>query len=418
MVDIAVQYGAAWVCQSQGCHLADVLLPVHASNKDDDKELAWTDGDATNCWVPVLLEQTEEGSPCVLTVCCSSTPSDSTPSAISRLLVVSEARTMEVYDQTGNYCGTVRGVRDDSIQMESTDRGPFYRKQLILEHPSTSCDLKLLSLAGRSSVVVGRVVVGLQTLQPRPVCGASINMQQVQSLVDEMGTSLSPGAQNLMDMVHFQQKNQTGSLGNFLPLLVGGGPFCARTQGVGVSPSDIQNDVHAADSRLGSGTPTNGAQPAQTGVTPDGSNHTASCKSGDPMSHAHLVEMISHLLKGQGRDQALCPSPEILPMLQSVCGQVTKLRIDDAATANGTWELDAAMERHLDEMERRLKEHIDRRLDALEQHLEKALLRVLLASPHQETTSSLAVRVAPKEPAEQIQMGPAETLNSSEPRTD
>lgn len=33
----------------------------------------------------------------------------------------------------------------------------------------------------------------------------TIDMQQVQSLVDEMGTSLSPGAQNLMDMVRVQQ---------------------------------------------------------------------------------------------------------------------------------------------------------------------------------------------------------------------
>lgn len=33
----------------------------------------------------------------------------------------------------------------------------------------------------------------------------AIDMQQVQSLVDEMGTSLSPGAQNLMDMVRVQQ---------------------------------------------------------------------------------------------------------------------------------------------------------------------------------------------------------------------
>lgn len=38
-----------------------------------------------------------------------------------------------------------------------------------------------------------------------PAYGATIDMQQVQSLVEEMGTSLSPGAQNLMDMVRVQQ---------------------------------------------------------------------------------------------------------------------------------------------------------------------------------------------------------------------
>lgn len=60
----------------------------------------------------MLLEQTQEGSPCVLTVHCS--PDSAT--TIGSLLVVSEARTMEVYDEMGEYCGTVRGETDDGIQ--------------------------------------------------------------------------------------------------------------------------------------------------------------------------------------------------------------------------------------------------------------------------------------------------------------
>lgn len=63
------------------------------------------------------------------------------------------------------------------------------------------------------------------------------------------------------------------------------------------------------------------------------------------MSHGQLAEMMSHFLKGQGHDQALSSGVELLPMLQSVCGQVTKLRLDDAAAVaetekkmrNGTW---------------------------------------------------------------------------------
>lgn len=63
------------------------------------------------------------------------------------------------------------------------------------------------------------------------------------------------------------------------------------------------------------------------------------------MSHAQLADMMSHFLKGQGHGQALTSGPELLPMLQSICGQVTKLRLDDAAVEaekekemrNGTW---------------------------------------------------------------------------------
>ncbi|XP_071317755.1 ATPase PAAT [Trachinotus anak] len=420
MVDIAMKSGAAWVCHAQGHHLADVLLPVHISDEDDhEEELGQPEGDKTNRCSPVLLEQTEEGSPCVLTVHCS----PSSPAAISRLLVISEARTMELYDQTGEYCGTARGERDDSIRPDSEDRGPFYRKQLILEHPSSACEVKLLSLAGRSSVLVSRVIVGLKPLQPCPVRGPGIDMQQVQCLVDEMGTSLSPGAQNLMDMVHFQQKNQTSSLGGFLPLLMGGGAFSVLAQGANISPAAVSNQTsqlnhtQAAEPTppVGFISPADEAPLAQNGSMSNGSTssspdrllsgvNTKNTVSSDSRGHAQLAEMMSHFLKGQGHGAALSPSPELLPMLQSVCGQVTQLRLDDAAAAaerekmmrNGTWELDSAMERRLEEMERRLKEHVDRRLDALEQKLEKALLVAL----NQGGISSLAGGPASTPPAE------------------
>lgn len=69
--------------------------------------------------------------------------------------------------------------------------------------------IQLLSLAGRNSVLVCRVIVGLQPVEPSPALGSAIDMQQVQGLVNEMGTTLSPGAQNLMDMVQFQQQVRT-----------------------------------------------------------------------------------------------------------------------------------------------------------------------------------------------------------------
>ncbi|XP_008285359.1 ATPase PAAT [Stegastes partitus] len=388
MVDIGVKSEAAWVCHTEGRHLTDVLLPVHISDKDEDEEELRQE---TNHGGPVLLQQMEEGSPCVLTLHCSSSSA-----AISRLLVISEARTLEVYDQTGEYCGTVRGVKEDGIQPDSADRGPFYRKQLILEHPSSACEVKLLSLAGRNSVLVCRVVVGLQSLQPGPARGPGIDMQQVQCLVEEMGTNLSPGAQNLMDMVQFQQKNQTGSLGGFLPLLMGGGGFAALARGVNVSTAAAISQPADSSPSDGSITPANGAPTLQNGrmsesSTPssspdlplpsDNANNNSGGDNGGPFSHAQLADMMSHFLTGQGHGRMLTSDPDLLPMLQSVCGQVTQLRLDDAAAEkklrNGSWELDAAMERRLDEMERRLKEHMDRRLDALEQKLEKVLLSAL-----------------------------------------
>ncbi|KAL3051918.1 hypothetical protein OYC64_002025 [Pagothenia borchgrevinki] len=353
MVDISVKSGAAWVCHAQGHHLADILLPVHLSNKDDhEEELSQSEGDKTNWGPPVLLEQTEEGSPCVLML----NGNPCSPTAISRILVISEARTMEVYDQTGEYCGTVRGEREDSIQPDSSDRGPFYKKQLILEHPSSSCEVKLLSLGSRSSVLVCRVIVALQTLEPCVSRGPGIDMQQVQCLVEEMGTSLSPGAQNLMEMVHFQQKNQTSSLGGFLPLLMGSGVFSALSQGANIPSTPPRNQPHPEDSRspVGSIRLAGEAPPAQNGAMSDGSStlspdlqvitqNIMSSGGRGPVSHSQLAEIMSHLMKGQERGEG--PGPELRPLLQGLCGQVTKLRLDDAAALaekekmmrNGSW---------------------------------------------------------------------------------
>ncbi|MED6232946.1 hypothetical protein ATANTOWER_004689 [Ataeniobius toweri] len=335
MVDIDVKRGAAWVCQTQGCKLADILLPVHLNNRDDEEDLSQSHKE-TDQVEPVVLEQVEEGSPCILTLSCS----PSFPTAISILMVISEARTIEVYNQLEEYCGTVRGTKDESIQSDSPDRGPFYRKQLALEYPSSTCEVKLLSLAGRNSVLVCRIVVGLQELQPALTRGPGIDLQQVQSLVEEMGTSLSPGAQNLMDMVQFQQKNQTGSLGGFLPLLMGGGAFSALAGGVGMSAAAARSPPHPADCTPPEATRSVDLTPSQNGGMSEGSTspdlslsdisstNTTSSENGVPVNHTQLEEMMSRFLKGRSHGQAL--SPELLPVLQSVCGQVTQLRLDNA----------------------------------------------------------------------------------------
>ncbi|KAM9424413.1 ATPase PAAT isoform 2-T2 [Pholidichthys leucotaenia] len=400
MVDIDVKSEATWVCHSQ--------LPVYVTTAIKDEE----DDEVNEAnWFS-----------------CSS---DSSAAAIGRLLVISEARTMEVYDQTGEYCGTVRGTREDRTITYSTDRGPFFRKQLILEQPSSACEAKLLSLGGRTSILVYQVVVGLQSC-PNVVPGPGIDLQQVQSLVEEMGASLSPGAQNLMEMVQFQQKNQTASLGGFLPLLMSGGAFPSLMRGVGPSPAASKMELQPADSstvsllRLLSPPPESSIRAADlnssseneamsegsSSSSPDlplsgvSTNNTTSPSENDgPMSHTQLAEMMSHFLKGQNLGQK---NPEFLPLLQSVCGQVTQLRLDDTAEKekmrrSEMWVLDSVMERRLEEMERRLKEHLDRRLDALEHKLDKLLLTPL----NHGATNGSAGETGPTGPVEKISPTPA-----------
>lgn len=69
--------------------------------------------------------------------------------------------------------------------------------------------VQLLSLGGRSDVQIHQVAVGLRFrsgAEFRAGPAAGIDLHRVQAMMEEMGATLSPGAQNLMEMVQFQQK--------------------------------------------------------------------------------------------------------------------------------------------------------------------------------------------------------------------
>ncbi|KAM7370351.1 hypothetical protein PAMP_009906 [Pampus punctatissimus] len=198
MVDISVKSGAAWICRASGRHLADVLLPVNISNKDnEEEELSQSEGDETHRGDPVLLEQTEEGSPCVLMLHCS----PDAPAAISRLLVISEARTMEVYNQTGEYCGTIRGEIDNTeasirettsrpyvIQMRhAASMQPVYRRDVGVWHQTRSLLYKNLLIKWRTKqqslqelilpLLLLGILILISTLNPHVYYGGISTME-------------------------------------------------------------------------------------------------------------------------------------------------------------------------------------------------------------------------------------------------
>ncbi len=63
--------------------------------------------------------------PCVITLLC--TPNSA--SVISSLQIVSEARTIEMYSLSGDYCGTCRG---EEVQRSHTDGYFFFTDSFLL----------------------------------------------------------------------------------------------------------------------------------------------------------------------------------------------------------------------------------------------------------------------------------------------
>ncbi|XP_036429077.1 ATPase PAAT isoform X3 [Colossoma macropomum] len=361
---------SSWVCSSSS-QLSDIISTLTESDEQP----------AAQC-EPVCLERAEEGSPCVITLLCN----PNSGAVISRVVIVSEARTIEVYSLSGDYCGTCRGDEDQRWQSGSSaeERKPFYRCQLVLESPLASCEVKLLSLGGRSAVGVAQVTVGLQFLQAThcPLSASpGIDLQRVQAMMEQMGTTLSPGAQNLMEMVQFQQKNKADVLGGFLPLLMGGGALACLAKSSPFSPDS------AAMGELGSD-----GSAAPAGQNPESETHHPP----SPSNQSSVPDAVSALLAAHAGQQSPV-SPDLLPVLQSVCGQVTQLRLDAVNSPekrrNGERDdhmccgglekaLERVVEKRMEELEKRLKEHMDLRLDALQRKLELTLQQALTHLPN------------------------------------
>ncbi|XP_056325810.1 ATPase PAAT [Danio aesculapii] len=359
--DGLVSANSSWPCSSQK-QLSDVLSTTQDNRLNDTHGFQHDRSEA------VCLERAEEDLPCVVTLQCS----PSSVSAISSLQVVSEARTIEVYSLSGEYCGTCRGEEVQILHTNgSEEERHFYRNNLILESPAVSCEVKLLSLGGRSSVTVAHVCVGLEMLKDRqggPKVDPGIDLKEVQAMMEEMGTTLSPGAQNLLELVQCQQKNKSDMLNGFIPLLMGGGALSCLSRGGGASS----------------------AEGAESGPNPlSGLEQLLSA-----CNQNQIPTAMSALLNSESG----AVSPDLLPMLQSVCGQVTQLRLEEATSPerkkNGEREghiccggfekiLETVVEKRMDEMERRLKEHLDLRLDALQQRLEITLQQALSHKQHQ-----------------------------------
>ncbi|XP_036907016.1 ATPase PAAT-like isoform X1 [Sturnira hondurensis] len=158
---------------------------------------------------PVILKRSlnsPEEPPCFLYLRCDA---DGGEEMVS-VGILSSARNMEVYVGE-EYSGTSRGKTVPDVLEKSEPEIIFYKKCLKLESPTLACKIKLLSFGEKQRVVISKVVVHVRPASARsstcsPPVGAGVDLQRVQTIVRSMGSTLSPGAQQLMRMVSFQQQ--------------------------------------------------------------------------------------------------------------------------------------------------------------------------------------------------------------------
>ncbi|XP_067908923.1 ATPase PAAT [Heterodontus francisci] len=380
-------------------------------------------GEAGVCAELVALERPQTNTietPCVLYLQCSSQQ----PVDIVYIEILSEARTMEVYTE-GEYCGTSQGQRVDNLQING-DHEPIllFKKYFKLDFPSSSCEIKLLSLGGKEKVRISKILLGIKNASVRiskgffPL-GKNINLERVQTMMDSMGAKLSPGAQQLFNMVQFQQKNQAAIGGLFQGIFgardltkvgkITCSPQMIATQSEeGVTSSHVFSKTNPMSiSKLEETKDTGGitminGKPTQAGdgsVSPTGTNYKKtmydsedSTKDVDQQKFAgrDLKDLVSTFLCKQSNGEQNAFSSEMLPFLQDLCGQVNELRMGEkvkvtkniaAAAEDRTCgrhnqqafcsELEKHIAEHMDSIEKRLKDYIDCRINTLQADLDE-----------------------------------------------
>nr|XP_060624572.1 ATPase PAAT [Anolis sagrei ordinatus] len=366
----------------------------------------------------VVLERRlnpDNNTPCSLYLHCDAYGSEE----IVGLGIVSEARNMEVYIGE-EYCGTARGEKICTMEHESkNDHVTLYKKYLKLECSTASCKIKLLSISEKQRVFLSKIIVLVKSVSKKAVpdlasLGTGIDLGKVQTIVESMGSKLSPGAQQLLDMVRVQQQNGLPFGGKLQNILGRNGLALGNNHTVdGWKKAanlgrldDLPNNLSLLNDNSAAGMLTEDLNIDKNKhhsnmVVPSG--HQAPEPSAVVLQN-DFKDLVSSFLEEQGnKNTSIASSTQLLPFLQTICGQVNRLRIDEKNKhcENSTLSEDDGIQTfsidqqpvclHLEKiiskkmelMEKRLMDYIDLHMQKLQEHVDNKIAAIMDLVPVQ-----------------------------------
>ncbi|XP_021255264.1 uncharacterized protein C10orf88 homolog isoform X1 [Numida meleagris] len=393
-----VAVGCSWPCVPPG-GLARALCLRRGAGRDEASSEA----------VAVERRAGDGDAPCVLQLECRAGAE-----RVAAVGVVSEARHMEVYVGE-EYCGTGRGMSAGVLQPPGeTETVTLYKKYLKLECPATSCRIKLLSIGEKQRVLISKIIVQVKTVSAKlatdfPSLGSSIDLDRVQTIMESMGSKLSPGAQQLMDMVRFQQKNSL-PLGDKLSWMFGKNSGFGDEHPVdGLHGAALQRSL---DQSVSESPSVKNPLPSETGCENLNLDLKAQVPEGEDASNSRELNtqtkavdlrndfkaMGSLLMQEQtNRIQNVATPQVLLPFLQNLCSQVNHLRLKDGErhldkkvvtkeegiqTVGVEQQpicsyLEKIISKNMDLMEKKLTDYIDRQIQALQAHIDDKMVLLM-----------------------------------------
>ncbi|XP_066211744.1 ATPase PAAT-like [Saccopteryx leptura] len=354
----------------------------------------------------------QDESPCFLYLRCDPNGGEE----IVSVGILSSARNMEVYVGE-EYCGTSRGQNACNVLENSEhEKITLYKKYLKLESSTHACKIKLLSFGEKQCVLVSKVVVQVRPVSAHssssPAAGSRVDLERVQTIMESMGSKLSPGAQQLMSMVRVQQQH-CRPLGEQLQSLLGNAayqrvidlwsssasgafprssstPFPFRTGLTsGALTQDLKAYVDESAQPPGGG---NVTKPEEYKIVPQ--NHS--------LPESDLKKAAPSSFPKRAGDSSGRPDSELLPLLQNLCGHINRLHVGPSPEWPGPLPkpsegvvgaamgeqpvcsyLEKILSKNMELMEKKLTDYIDQQVQKLQAHIDDkiALLTDLLRNP-------------------------------------
>ncbi|CAI9178220.1 unnamed protein product [Rangifer tarandus platyrhynchus] len=332
--------------------------------------------------------------------------------------ILSSARNMEVY-LGEEYCGTSRGKHVcNGLDNSEHEKITLYKKYLKLESPTHACKIKLLSFGEKNCVFISKVVVHMRPVSAHssagsPALGSRIDLERVQTIMESMGSKLSPGAQQLMNMVRLQQQSCV-ALGEQLQSILGN---AGHRHVPGLQSSSAPGAFGKSSSTpfpfrtgLTSGNATEDSEAnTEKSLQPAGGGSLSSLQECKVVPQSRLLlendlkNAVSAFLSKKAGDSSHIPNSELLPFLQNLCGQVSHSQVGPGikwqesipkpggGTGGVTLEeqsiccyLEKILSKNMELMEKKLTDYIDQRIYKLQEHIDNklALLMDLLQRPN------------------------------------
>ncbi|XP_055576179.1 ATPase PAAT isoform X1 [Falco cherrug] len=395
-----VAAGCSWPCAPPGGLARALCLRREAGGGEASTEA-------------VVVERRAGGAaPCVLHLECR-------PGGAAEMVsvgILSEARNMEVYVGE-EYCGTGRGQSLGAARTAGeTDKVTLYKKYLKFECPAASCRIKLLSIGEKQRVLISKIIVQVKTVSAKlatdfPSLGSSIDLDRVQTIMESMGSKLSPGAQQLMDMVRCQQKNSL-SLEDKFNWIFGKNSDLGGDHAIdGLRSAAIQTsrDQSAAEpvpvkNHLTSETVYEhlkishdlNSQVPERGNTLDSERLAAQQNTVDLRNDFKVMGSL-HMQEQASKPPNVAVPQVLLPFLQNLCSQVNHLRLKDGDRHFGknavTKEegiqcvgveqqplcsyLEKIISKNMELMEKKLMDYIDRQIQTLQTHIDNKMVLLM-----------------------------------------